>query len=220
MTQSVHRYTYDIFDTDTTTYTPARAQVEMLLAIDQTEKLVAELDNWFKPHLASETDPIFIAWRKGRCYKASCDNLKEDLTVGYTKEVQVTGLQGQLNLFLKTAKAYLSENQYTQQTNSSAFKLIEYLNNDFYTTLDTVVQRYNEYSAESTVVATAVLFSLATCVFISFDIYYQIGFSQASKKFTNGNKQLICFVFSVNTADRMKNADLNTFVESAGASIN
>jgi hypothetical protein len=153
--------------------------------------------------------------------EATCDNVAlYNESVGYTKTLAKSGLEHQIFNFIETAKMYLSEKQYLLKTESPLFRLIEYQNAAFYNSLAVLINQYNDYAAASTLTATAALFSLATCVFISFEIYYRIGFSQASAKFKSKNRQLICLVFTVNQADRMKCMELNTFVETAGASIN
>ena len=229
LSQAVHRFSYDVFDEDSYTYVPGEAKAEMARIIQNTEQVLETLREDLAPHLppaGSDADPIYKYWRKGGCFldisnEAACDvpALYND-AVGYTKTLAKSGIEHQLFNFIESAKAYLKEEQYIQKTNSPLFQLMEYQNKAFYKNLDVLIRQYNDYSAQSTLTATAALFSLATCVFISFEIYYRIGFSNASNKFKANNRQLICLVFSVNQADRMKAPELNTFVESAGASIN
>jgi hypothetical protein len=231
LAQKINRYTYDVFDTvDTVTYSPDKAMAEMRSAIEEAEDSLRELNFMLASHLppqAPEDDPIYIYWRKGACFlvpKERCDTFPYDKEVGYTKELATSGLDSQIYTFIQTASKYLDSKLYSQKTSSNSFKLIEYLNSAFYEEkppfFSVIIDEFNKYSEKSTGTATAVLFSLAAGVFIAFGVYYYIGFSVASKKFSNNNRLLICMVFSVNQADRMKNQELNTFVESAGSSIN
>jgi hypothetical protein len=226
LSQRMHRLSYDVFDEDTFTYSPGRAKADFREIIEHCKDEIERLNVLLSPHLppaAPTDDPIYKYWRKGACFLETeelCDTYPYNETIGYTKSLATSGLEHQLYTFVEAANVFLNEKQYLNQTNSKAFKLMEYLNKAFYDDLRILVREFNGYSEKSTVAATAVLFSLAACVFISFGIYYHIGFSQAAKRFEAANRQLIYLVFSVNLADRTKNADLNTFVESSGASIN
>jgi hypothetical protein len=231
LAQKINRYSYDVFDsTDTVTYAPEKAQAEMRDAISEGFDALAELNVLLAPHLpplASEDDPIYKYWRKGACFKGDssvCEKATYDLDVGYTKELATSGLDSQIYAFISAAETYLNDKEYAQKTSSKNFRLIEYLNKAFYEdkppSFFVIVNEFNKYSEKSTVTATVVLFSLATGVFATFGIYYYIGFSQASKNFSGTNRMLVCCVFSVNQTDRIKSQELNTFVESSGASVN
>ena len=225
ISQAVHRYTYDLVDNDPITYTQGSSLAGMLKMINTGKETLADITKQLEPHIPPNTgvdDKVYVYWRLGECMRADkqCDTATYHNDVGYTKDLAKSGLEHQIYKFLETADSYIYEGQYQQATSAPTFQLIKYMNDDFYTFFNQLIESFNQYAADSTIVATAVLFSLATCVFISFDIYYQIGFSRASDKFFQNNRQLICLVFMVSQADRIKNQDLNTFVESSGASVN
>jgi hypothetical protein len=231
LAQKINRYTYDVFDeSDTVTYAPDKAMAEMRGAVEEAKDALTELNVKLASHLpprTGEDDPIYKYWRKGGCFLATeetCEKYSYDKAVGFTKELTMSGLDLQISAYLTTADKYLNDKLYLKKTGSNEFKLLEYLNFFFYEekppSFTVIVDEYNKYAAQSTITATVVLFSLATCVFITFGTYYYIGFSDQSKKYSRNNRLLICLVFSINQAERIKNRDLNTFVESAGASVN
>ena len=231
LAQKINRYSYDVFDnSDTVSYAPDKAMAEMRSAVEEAQDTLKELNEKLADHLpprAGDDDPIYIYWRKGACFlipKEKCDTFPYDKEVGYTKALATSGLDLQISTFIATADTYLNDKIYLQKTASKEFKLLEYLNSAFYEEkppfFSVIINEFNKYAEKSTITATIVLFSLATCVFITFGVYYYIGFSQQSQKYSRNNRLLVCLVFSINQAERIKNRDLNTFVESAGASIN
>ena len=230
--QKVSRYAYDVIDSsDTVTYSVGKAEAEFKGAIeefeDSLEEIIVKLSDHIPP-VASEDDPVYKYWRKGGCFsntQAECDNpANYDPKYGYTYALASSGLEYQILTFIKASKDYLDNKEYLEGTKSRAFNLFERLNNAFYLeeppSFSVIVREFNKYADKSTINATAALFSLATCVFGTFGIYYYIGFSQASKRFTGNNRLLVCLVFAINQADRLKYQELNTFVESSGASVN
>jgi hypothetical protein len=229
-TELIHRYSYDVIDTDDIySYSKQTAAVgEMLKMIDYTNDIYLDLRVKLESHVPPNTypeDKVYKYWRKGACFKGEeslCDDpALYDATVGYTKELAKSGLDHQFFKFLETASKFISEKDYLgDKSKASSFILLELLSESFYQNFERLIRAFNEYSAESTVSATVALFSLAACVFISFFVYYRIGFAQASDSFSSTNRQLVSLVFMVSQADRVKNQDLNTFVESSGASIN
>ena len=229
--QKVSRYAYDVIDTsDTVSYSVGKAEAEFRDAIAEFEDELADIVERLSDHIppkAAEDDPVYTYWRKGECFsntKEECINAQYDLSYGYTYALATSGLEYQISTFIKAAKEYLDNKEYLQGTKSRAFNLFERLNVAFYLeeppSFSVIVREFNKYADKSTINATAALFSLATCVFGTFGIYYYIGFSQASKRFSGNNRLLICLAFAINQAERVKYQELNTFIESAGASVN
>ncbi len=177
----------------------------------------------FSPAVGTD-DAIYKYWRKGACFLEStqaCEDFVYTDEVGYTKALTTSGLEHQLYKFIDTAKVFLRERHFEKlKTDSQSFRLIQLMSDSIYKNLYKLIIEFNAYAADSTITATAALFSLASGVFMSFGIYYYIGFWAAAGTFSANNRQLVCLVFSVNQADRKRAQDLNTFVESAGASIN
>jgi hypothetical protein len=229
--QKVNRYAYDTIDlSDTVTYSAGKAQAEFRGAVEEFEDSLKEIVILLGDHIppkGSDDDPVYKYWRKGACFAASqdiCDNYKYELDIGYTKALGTSGLEYQILTFIKAAKDYLDNKEYLQGKDSRSFKLIEKLNSKFYEekppSFSVIIREFNKYADKSTITATVALFSLATGVFITFGIYYYIGFVQASKRFSSSNRLLICLCFAINQADRLKYQELNTFIESSGASVN
>lgn len=229
--QKVNRYAYDTIDlSDTITYSAGKAQAEFRSAIEEFEDSLEEIAVLLKDHIppiGADDDPVYKYWRKGACFAASddiCEKYKYELDIGYTKALATSGLEYQISTFIKAARDYLDNKEYLQGKDSRSFRLIEKLNSKFYEekppSFSVIVREFNKYADKSTITATVALFSLAACVFATFGIYYYIGFSQASKRFSGNNRLLVCLVFAVNQADRVKYQELNTFIESSGASIN
>jgi hypothetical protein len=226
LSENVHRLSYDVLDNDTITYAPGGSKSVMRQAIDeytdQLNEIVYLLSSHLPPAVGTD-DPIYKYWRKGACFKETeekCDKAEYLPEIGYTKSLTTSGLEHQIFTFIESANVYLNERQYLNKTDSKAFQLIDHLSENFGEDFQVIIKQFNKYAEKSTVTATVVLFSLACCVFISFGIYYYIGFSQASRKFSGVNRLLVCCVYSINQVDRVKNQDLNTFVESSGASVN
>lgn len=222
----VYRYTFDMMDTDPYTYAPGQVEGDFKEQIVHTEDTLNQMNVDLAPHMpysGDSTDTIFKYWRKGACFldgEGACDKATYVNEVGYTKDLNMNGLEHQLYKFIDTAKIYIREGQVSKELASPAFRLIELMSQTVDDYLYKLIIEFNVYAAESTITATAALFSLATGVFLSFGIYYYIGFSSAADTFSGNNRQLVCLVFAVNQSDRKKSQELNTFVESAGASIN
>ena len=231
LSQKLNRYAYDAIDlSDTVTYSPGKAQAEFRSAIEEYNDSLREIVYLLADHIppkGSEDDPVYKYWRKGACFAAKpeiCDNYKYDLEIGYTKALATSGLEYQIFTFIKSAEDYLNNKEYLQGKESRAFRLMEKLNSKFYEekppSFSVIVREFNKYAEKSTGTATAVLFSLTAGVLITFGVYYYIGFSQASKRFSGTNRLLVCLVFSINQTERLKYQELNTFIESSGASVN
>jgi hypothetical protein len=121
---------------------------------------------------------------------------------------------------VQTLRTYIDSDEYTKKTNSISLQLYEMLWPDVFRNFEFLVDEYNAYSAASTNTATAVLFTLSAGVLASFGVYYFLGFYGTFRKFTGSNHQLVSLVYMIPSAERVKSADINTFIESAGASIN
>ncbi len=230
-TNAVIRQCFDVIDTtDNITYSSGKAAGHLRTTIEHLKDELIEMTTMLGAHIpprGSDSDPIYKLWRKGACFlptDAECETYPYENDIGYTKELTMSGLEHQIFTYIKVAEAFLDNKDYLQNTTSKSFKLLEKMMWLFYEVKPPsslmIVDQYNKYAGESTITATAALFSLASCVFASFGIYYYIGFSQASRKFSGNNRLLVCLVFSINQNDRMKNQELNTFVESSGASVN
>ena len=226
LTEGIHRLTYDVFDEDPQIYSPGTAKTAMRETIEKLSDSLEEIIVQLAPNLppaTSKTDPIYIFWRRGDCFKdraEDCDKVKYDPSVGFTKALATSGLEQQIFTFIETSNAYLNEKQYLNQTDSKAFKLIDNLNDAFYTDFRVIVREMNRYSERSTIIAIVMLFSLATCVLTSFGFMYYLGFMQTPRKYSAKNQFLVALVYSINPSDRAKYHDLQTFVESCGASVN
>jgi hypothetical protein len=223
LSEAIHRMTFDIFDQDTVSFAIGQDKLKMRETIQTYTDALEEINVLLAPQLASKDNPIFIYWRKGGCFKPTqqeCDDAVYDPTVGFNKALATSGLESQILTFIDSANKFLNEQQYVNGTNAKMFKLIGYLNEAFYTDFDVIVREFNNYSYRSFIIATAALFGLATCVLTAFGFMYYIGFMTTPKKYSNKNKLLVALVYSVDPADRAKTYELNTFVESSGASIN
>ena len=182
LTQSVHRYTFDVLDTtDVVTYTSSVAQGSMLHNLDYAHRILEEINEKLDSHVPPNTgkdDSIFKYWREGGCMREDeqCDKPSlYDNSFGFTKDLCTSGLEHQIFKFIESGNVFLKEKQYIDREDSEAFKLVQAMSNNFRTFFKVLINSYNKYAAESTISATVALFSLATCVFISFDIYYRIG---------------------------------------------
>ena len=223
LSEALHRMTFDIFDQDPITFAVGQDKSQMRLTIQAYSDDLNEIKSLLSPQLASKDDPIFVYWRRGGCFKETqeaCDKAVYDPTVGFTKALATSGLESQILTFIDSANKFLDEQQYLNGTNAKMFQLLDYLNEAFYTDFKVIVKEFNKYSERSTIIATVMLFSLATCVLTAFGFMYYIGFVKTPKKYSNKNKLLVSLVYSIDPADRAKAYDLNTFVESSGASIN
>jgi hypothetical protein len=225
--QNIHRLTYDVIENDEMSYTQGRAIGILRNKLVDTSKTLSQLNIQLGAHLpprSSDSDPIYKLWRQGGCFFNNLTKCDDDRTfstqIGYTKELATSGLDKQFTRYITEATNFLANGLYKELDKGTVFQLLEKLNAEFYDAVSKIIDQFNQYAADSTIIATVALFTLASGVFGSFGIYYYIGFSQASRKFKNNNRQLVCLVFSINAQDRQKNQELNTFVESAGASIN
>jgi hypothetical protein len=226
LTEAIHRLSYEVFDEDSQIFAPGTAKSAMRETIGQLSDSLEEIVTQLAPNLppaTSKVDPIYVFWRRGACFKdrqEDCDSENYNPSVGFTKDLATSGLEQQIFTFIETSNSYLNERQYLNQTDSKAFKLIDYLNTAFYTDFRIIVRELNIYSERSTIVATVALFGLATLVLTSFGFMYYIGFMETPRKYSAKNRLLISLVYSISPADRAKNHDLQTFVESCGASVN
>ena len=228
---TIDRYLWDTFELDPTTYALGRprvvAELSKTLTIfeENIAKLRERLVNHLPPKLGDD-DSIYKIWRKGLCYAGNgvndtaCTSATYRPDIGYTYQLATSGLEFQLYTLVQSARNFIAYEDWNQKTASKTFQLYEVMFPQTFNNFEFLVRQYNDYSSKSTVTATVVLFTLAAGVVVSFGIYYYLGFWSSYTLYTGGNHQLICIVFMVNSADRLKHPDLNTFVESAGASIN
>ena len=228
---TLNRYMWDMFEDDPTTYALGRPRVKaeftktLSLFEENTRLLGIRLADHLPPK-ASTNDTIFKVWRAGVCYadpknaSIPCGSRTFKPEVGFTYQLATSGVEFQLNTMIQTVKKYIDGEEYKLKTASPSLQLYELLWPDVFNNFELLVKEYNEYSATSTMIATAVLFTLSAGVVLSFGVYYYLGFWGTFKKYTGGNHQLVSLVYMIHASERVKNPDLNTFIESAGASIN
>jgi hypothetical protein len=94
-------------------------------------------------------------------------------SIGYTKELTMTGLDNQMMTFIHTARKFVDQKQYW--IDSPTFRLLDLMLRDFPEFSAPLLAEYVKYTSLSTSNATSLLFCLMAIIFVSIAVSYFIG---------------------------------------------
>jgi hypothetical protein len=217
------RQAFEIYLNDTTTMVVGDGYfhlAESVIELENFQKnLIPQYEEFIPPKDNHITD-LYKAMRLGMCFYGNstvCATMKYNPEYGYTKELSMSGIDMQLSAFIETCKKYLDDAVYTPSVDS--FKLLDKLTSLIDVSIPIFQNLFVEYYGTVCQSMSTLLFMFSGLIIALIIVLQFTGFWPVCVQHMKNNKQLVAIFYGVPAAERVKIYEVNTFIESAGASI-